>query len=197
MLVVDLRNSDDALALTLLSLQGIVNREDPRIYIILDKYSEFWLQYAQSRVGIRATRIDSPSDLITQFKPAIKGIVVYDPEKDFTLDSVSSFASFYRRMLGQVNPMVAGRLAHKNLEDLLAGVDLSSLSSTTQSVTQTTSFASTSVSSLLTTQTIASVLISSSEVVRYQSPTMFVVMGVAAFAILALVFLFSRRRMHR
>jgi len=52
----------------------------------------------------------------------VVGSDFYDPEKDFTLDSVSSFASFYRRMLGQVNPMVAGRLAYKNLEDLLAGV---------------------------------------------------------------------------
>ena len=117
MSVVDLRNSDDALALTLLSLQGIVNREDPRIYIVLDKYSEFWLQYAQSKVGIRATRIGSPNDLIAQFKPSIKGIVVYDPSVPDTINVATTIAGLDDRVISDPTSL-------PGLEQMLGTTDI-------------------------------------------------------------------------
>jgi hypothetical protein len=122
--VVDLRDSADTLALTLLSLQGIVNREDPRIYIILDKYSEFWLQYAQSKVGIHATRIDSPGDLITQFKPAIKGIVVYDPTVPDTINVATTIAGLDDRVISDPNslPNLQQRLGTTDILDLRENV---------------------------------------------------------------------------
>ena len=50
----------------------------------------------------------------------VVGSDFYDPEKDFTLESVKSFANLYRGMLGQLSPEVARRIAYQNLEDLLA-----------------------------------------------------------------------------
>lgn len=122
-----------------------------------------------------------------------------DPEKDFTLDSVSYFANFYRGMLGQLNPVVAKRLAYQNLEDLFAGVDLSALSSTTQSVTQTSYKSSASVTqttsytSALVARTMTSIPSSSTQVVWIQSSPLPIVAGVTALVIIALVFSLIRR----
>ena len=133
----------------------------------------------------------------------VVGSDFYDPEKDFTLDSVSQFATFYRGMLGQVNPFAAKRLAYQNLEDLFAGVDLSALSSTRQSVTQTSYKSSVSVTQttsdnlVLVTQTTVSIPSSSTQVVWIQSSPLPIVGGVTASVILALVFSLIRRRTAR
>jgi hypothetical protein len=98
--VLDLRNfTDSSVALTLLSLQGIVNREEPRIYLILDKYSDFWLQYALSKVSIQVTAIESPTDLIKKFSSSIKGLVVYDPSIPDTINVATTLAGLDDRLV--------------------------------------------------------------------------------------------------
>ena len=98
--MLDLRGSHDAsLTLTLLSLQGIVNREEPRIYLVLDSYSEFWLEYALSKVPIQVTRIDSSSDLITRFRSSLSGLVVYDPLIPDTINVATTIAGLDNRLI--------------------------------------------------------------------------------------------------
>jgi hypothetical protein len=133
----------------------------------------------------------------------VVGSDFYDPEKDFTLDSVSHFASFYRGMLGQLNPVVAKRLAYQNLEDLFAGVDLGALSSMTQSVTQTSYKSSvsatqiTSYTSVLVTRTTTSIPSSATRVMWIQSSPVPIVAGVTALVVMALLFSLIRRRTAR
>ena len=122
LMVIDLRNSSNALALTLLTLQGVVNREDPQIYIILDKYSEFWLQYAQSKVGIRATQIDSPTDLIARFRTSVKGIVVYDPSVPDTINVATTIAGLDDRIISDPDSL-------SNLQQILGTINVLDLRS--------------------------------------------------------------------
>jgi len=51
----------------------------------------------------------------------VVGSDFYDPEKDFSLDSVRSFANLYRGMLGQLSHSAAKRFAYQNLEGILSG----------------------------------------------------------------------------
>jgi len=66
LLVLDLSyRLNDRLVLTLLSLQGIVNRDSPQIYLILDQYGSFWLQYAKTTMpSLQTTQLSSETDLI-------------------------------------------------------------------------------------------------------------------------------------
>jgi hypothetical protein len=64
----------------LLCLQGIVNRKQPRIYLIFDDADRFWLSELQRQgaTGDPITVYD-PFSLITTFRDEIKGAVISDP----------------------------------------------------------------------------------------------------------------------
>lgn len=86
---------------TISSLQGIVNRNQPSLYVIFvdsqivpgKNVDEHWLdQYRQEGQwlsGRNIRKIDSIEELIAHFKDSIKGAVIYDP----TVASTSNVAS--------------------------------------------------------------------------------------------------------
>jgi hypothetical protein len=71
-------SADDRLLL--ISLQGIVNRTQPRIYLIFDDDDRRWLDELQ-RQGVTDAPIvvDDPFSLLTLFRSAYRGAVVCDP----------------------------------------------------------------------------------------------------------------------
>ncbi|MDO8588212.1 MAG: GxGYxYP family putative glycoside hydrolase [Armatimonadota bacterium] len=57
------------------ALQGIVNREQPRIYIGIDKTMS-WMEYYSGKVWIEVE--DDPYKIFEEYKSYVKGMVVYD-----------------------------------------------------------------------------------------------------------------------
>ncbi|MCW3061251.1 MAG: GxGYxY sequence motif in domain of unknown function [Capsulimonas sp.] len=78
--VADVRQSASDERLLLSTLQGIVNRKQPRIYLIFRDSDEFWLQQlqAQGTTGAPIMTAD-PLSLLTTFQKDYKGAVVTDP----------------------------------------------------------------------------------------------------------------------
>lgn len=66
--------------LLLTSLQGIVNRTQPRIFLISDRSDRFWLQQMQNQGDTDApVEVANPLSLLETFRSSIKGAVVPDP----------------------------------------------------------------------------------------------------------------------
>ena len=79
--VADVRHLGHDQQLLLASLQGIVNRTQPRIYLISEDNDQFWLDAMQQQ-GQTGTPIPvaDPLALVRQFRSAIRGAVVADPK---------------------------------------------------------------------------------------------------------------------
>jgi len=79
--VVDARKLQPDERLLLNSLQGIVNREQPRIYLLIHDNDEFWLEQLQKQgqTGAPIT-VKDPLSLLKTFASDYKGAVVTDPK---------------------------------------------------------------------------------------------------------------------
>lgn len=65
------------------SLQGLVNRRGPRLYLDHgEKADRRWLDIYAERAGLRYERAETLPDLLRRFRSATKGVVVYDTEVD-------------------------------------------------------------------------------------------------------------------
>lgn len=75
------------LQLALVSLQGLVNREKPQIYLLWDSRDLSWLErmYDQGLINM-PDFLDEPEELYDKFQNVIKGAVVYDPDRLFTVN---------------------------------------------------------------------------------------------------------------
>jgi hypothetical protein len=79
--VADLRPLGKDERVLLLSLQGIVNRTQPRIFVLQNDNDPFWLKQLQSQGYTKDPMVVSdPLSLVTTFRNSIKGAVVADPK---------------------------------------------------------------------------------------------------------------------
>ena len=73
--------------LLLATLQGVVNKTAPRIYLLTsnDPYNplwdheEDWLAWMEEAYGVTSERVASPLDLLERHRGEVQGAVVYDP----------------------------------------------------------------------------------------------------------------------
>ncbi|MDR0698663.1 MAG: hypothetical protein LBG28_05540 [Tannerella sp.] len=102
----DVNRPEDALTIwehvhTIATLQGIVNRQKPRLYLFyvenggvnIDRY--WWDKYRQPGKWLGNAGEEQAGDiveLVTEFKDDIRGAVVYDPEVPATSNLASSIA---------------------------------------------------------------------------------------------------------
>jgi hypothetical protein len=79
------------LALFLFSMEGIVNRTGPRLFVSCKegfwahgwpKAEEKWIEYCTEKKGMRFARLISLDELLDTFKQDIKGLVIYDERSD-------------------------------------------------------------------------------------------------------------------
>ncbi len=78
--VADVRHLSSEERLLLASLQGLVNRSRPRIYLVSDDTDPFWLNVLQQQGSTDAPiPVADPLSLLQTFKAAYKGVVVPDP----------------------------------------------------------------------------------------------------------------------
>lgn len=81
LLAADVRHLSHDQVLLLASLQGIVNRRQPRIYLVTSDGDQFWLaqMQAQGQTGTPVAVTD-PLSLVKTFRSEIHGAVVADPK---------------------------------------------------------------------------------------------------------------------
>ena len=65
--------------LTLACLQGIVNRKQPRLYLIQDRYDELWLEWLKERGDIDQIDWLDVGEIFGRFLPEVKTMFVTDP----------------------------------------------------------------------------------------------------------------------
>ncbi|MDO8588211.1 MAG: GxGYxYP family putative glycoside hydrolase [Armatimonadota bacterium] len=99
---------DESLRMALASLQGIVNREQPRIYIGVDKVMN-WMEYHSGKVWMDKVESD-PYRIFEKFKDHAKGLVIYD-----STEGCANIAVMYAGLedLLPVNPELAEKLSAK------------------------------------------------------------------------------------
>ena len=69
----------------LTTLQGLVNRKQPRIWLPGNNM-DFWLSQAVSQAKVATTAVSDPADLLTKYRSEIADIVIYD---DTCMDTVN------------------------------------------------------------------------------------------------------------
>lgn len=83
------------LRLALLSMQGLVNRQKPRIFLSSGASSNFLLKY-YGRKGYFKTKekFTDPWKIINQFKTVPKGLVIFDPsdKRQYTINIATDIA---------------------------------------------------------------------------------------------------------
>ena len=78
--VADVRRLPQEQTLLLASVQGIVNRRQPRIYLITGAEDQFWLDQMQAQFQTdKPVFVSDPLSLVQTFRAEIKGAVVPDP----------------------------------------------------------------------------------------------------------------------
>ena len=82
--------------LTLTCLQGIVNRKQPRLCLIQDRYDELWLEWLKQRGDVDEAEWLDVGQVFGRFLPEVKSMFVTDPASSgnglsFFLPSNSSF----------------------------------------------------------------------------------------------------------
>jgi len=98
--VVDVRGASllDPRLLTLVTLQGLVNREAPRLYIIFKDVDEWWLASAARDLGIRV-RFVGLDEAVRMFAKAAAGYVVYDPALPDTINVGTTLCGIHDAVL--------------------------------------------------------------------------------------------------
>src|SRR5579871_2044491 len=76
----DLTTDSWDLRLTLSCLQGIVNRSQPRLYLIHDDYDELWLNWLRERGDVNDIRWLGIPQAFEHFLPEVHQAFVVDPE---------------------------------------------------------------------------------------------------------------------
>ncbi len=99
--VADVKNEPSDVKVLLTSLEGLVNRVKPRIFLIFDDQDKFWLaqMIKQGETG-STIRITNPLSLVSKFRAVVKGAVIPDPNVYVTPDIAVDIA-------GQDNFLIA------------------------------------------------------------------------------------------
>lgn len=78
--VVDVRDKDWDEVLMLVTLQGIVNRQGPLIYLLFNPQGdEFWLSYYKEKFRLNFKKEVSTPKVLQKFKRYLKGYILWDP----------------------------------------------------------------------------------------------------------------------
>jgi hypothetical protein len=78
--VTDVSKEPSDVKVLLTSLEGLVNRVQPRIFLIFDDQDKFWLEQMikQGETG-SILRVSNPLSLVSKFRSVVKGAVIPDP----------------------------------------------------------------------------------------------------------------------
>lgn len=86
--VADMAGLDGFDRLLLITLQGLVNRDRPELYLIADPVDETWV----ADLPVRVTREKDPLALIERYRDSIEGAVLYDMDSPHTINLATTIA---------------------------------------------------------------------------------------------------------
>ncbi len=116
-IVFDLQAQPYDRRMLLLCLQGLVNRERPALYAILDETDRHWLDWMKQRGWVESEEtVVDPMTLVARYREKIKGAVIYDPRLASSKNVAMMIASLKDGVV--VSPQLARELRLPVLEDL-------------------------------------------------------------------------------
>ncbi|MBE3577597.1 MAG: hypothetical protein IMX00_07880 [Limnochordales bacterium] len=112
--VADITHFPSELRLTMISLQGIVNQAEPRIYLVQKEYDKQWLEWLVERGDVDELETVGLMDtfgMIRQFRDELNGQVVVDPELPATINVATMIAGLDKLLI--TSPDYADRYAEQ------------------------------------------------------------------------------------
>jgi hypothetical protein len=79
--------------LPLSCLQGLVNRLQPQIFLVYDRFDEQWLDWLRERGDVTEVRWVGLKELYEKFLPVVKGVVVTDPDLPASVNVATMLAA--------------------------------------------------------------------------------------------------------
>ncbi len=73
--------------------QGLINRNNTRVYIVYHKQDQFWLDYYRDEYNIGYEKVDSIKDLFKLFAQEISGTVLYDNAHPHSLNLATTYGA--------------------------------------------------------------------------------------------------------
>jgi hypothetical protein len=89
--------------LTLSCLQGIVNRRQPQLYLIHDRYDEIWLDWLRKRGDVDKVEWLSVTQLFDRFLPMVSCMFVTDPAIPASINVATMLAGVYDGLVATPN----------------------------------------------------------------------------------------------
>jgi hypothetical protein len=108
----ELKNAEERLPLA--CLQGLVNRRQPQIYLAYDRFDQQWLDWLRERGDVQEVRWAEPMELYEKFLPAVKGLVVTDPDLPGSVNVATMLTSLEGWL--PVAPSLRAKLDHLNVK---------------------------------------------------------------------------------
>jgi len=135
--VLDTRNLSENMKITCVTLQGLVNRKEPKLYLLWYGQSREsfgvervvvspapdcdtqWLQYYKEEHGLEHEPINSPIDAISKFASEVDGYIVYDPNFRDTINVATTMAGVKNAIVASPEHVeVLTSLGLRPMEDL-------------------------------------------------------------------------------
>src|SRR5258707_15604118 len=88
----ELTSHDWDMRLTLTCLQGLVNRSQPRLYLVEDRYDELWLDWLRERGDVDEIDWLEVGQVFERFLPEVKVMFVADPRIPATVNVATMLA---------------------------------------------------------------------------------------------------------
>jgi hypothetical protein len=101
--VVALRKAGSAMRLAVATLQGQVNRESGRLYVLLSEPDEFWLEQLQAKGYVANTRALDADALFAHYRAAYETVFVHDPAVPASINVATMLASLERGIVAAPN----------------------------------------------------------------------------------------------
>ena len=117
LLLCDLQKERPDMRLLIYSLQGLVNRTQPRLYCLSSPLDSQWLKHMQDRGWVKGTEsVSQPQSLIERFRDSLKGVVITDADLPATKNIATMIASLEDGVVA--SPRLAKQLSLPVLTDL-------------------------------------------------------------------------------
>jgi hypothetical protein len=81
--------------LPLACLEGLVNRQQPRLFLVFDRFDELWLQWLRERGDVDQIKWVGTEQLYEEFLPLVRGLVVTDPQLPGTVNVATMLAGIH------------------------------------------------------------------------------------------------------
>jgi len=111
--------------LTLSCLQGLVNRSQPRLYLVHDYYDELWLDWLRERGDVDEVKFLEVAEVFDRFLPEAKSVFVTDPAIHASINVATMLAGVHDGLVATPNVASQFDLPMGHLPDSWnAGMDL-------------------------------------------------------------------------